>query len=342
MENELDKTMLAIGTLIENRGIQSDYMKSFMSITVRDILESVLNEDEDPLPNLIETLKLYENLFKNRGGYLGGAEYIQNKETVFDKTTDMYGKLFVDLKDEDVLEEAHDLLQQRLEKNKIDPKTYKGERCLDAGCGGGRYSIALKKMGAKIVEGVDGASDSICDAQDRIARHNITGCNFSVQNVLDLEFSDNYFGFVMSYGVLHHTTDMKKGLEECYRVLKKDGSFFLFLMSCNGLRYKVIQWLRTILKDVDPNLTQSIMKQMGYDSRKIFNFVDNLHVPIHVNITKDGLEEMLLSIGFKNLRWLKRDVETERWTHPTELIYQDKPYARLKYGDGAYKYICEK
>jgi len=43
----------------------------------------------------------------------------------------------------------------------------KGKRCLDAGCGGGRYSIALASLGAKDVIGVDLSRTLIADARRR-------------------------------------------------------------------------------------------------------------------------------------------------------------------------------
>ena len=343
--NSLDKAINKIISLSGQAPANLNYLKSFAAINIRDILENTMNQDVDPVPILLETLKAYEIFFKTHLDHLPLNNKKKNEKItsdIFSKTCDMYGKLFVDFEDEDVLTEAKDLLEQRFIKNNVDFNSFKGKRCLDAGCGGGRYSIALKQMGAGTVEGVDGAQRSIDDASKRALKHEIKNCNFSVQNVLDLQFNDNYFDFVMSYGVLHHTTDLQKGLKECFRVLKPGGTFFLFLMSTNGIRYKIVKFLRAILKDVNPDETQLMMRQIGYDARKIFNFVDNLHVPIHFSISKRELENELKTVGFNEFRLLRRDVNTDRWTHPTELIYQNKPYAKLKYGDGAYKYICKK
>lgn len=343
---KLFSVMNGITECCEKMPVELDYLKSIMCINLREITENILDHSRDnPIPLLINVFEEYLGFMEVNVKNLDVKNkliYNSSKEDVVARTTSLYGKLFKEFTNDDVSNEAYDLLKQRLQKNDINMSNIIGKKCLDDGCGGGRYSIALKKMGALSVDGVDGSEEAILDARSRAKQLGITGCRFSVQDVLNLDFQDNSFDFVMSYGVLHHTTDIFKGIKECYRVLRNGGSFFLFLMSCNGLRYDIVKWLRLILKDVNPSITRSFMIAMGYDPRKIFNFMDNLHVPIHVNVSKNELEKMLLDIGFSELKWLKRDVQTERYTHPTELIYQKAPYAKLKYGDGAYKYFCIK
>ena len=44
------------------------------------------------------------------------------------------------------------LFGKRLELAKFDAKWFEGKNCLDAGCGGGRNSIAMARLGAKQAE----------------------------------------------------------------------------------------------------------------------------------------------------------------------------------------------
>lgn len=71
-------------------------------------------------------------------------------------------------------------------------------------------------------------------------------------SVLDIPLKDSIFDFAYSFGVLHHTTNPKKGLLAIARVLKKDCPVFLYLYedhSENRLKYiavKVVTALRKI------------------------------------------------------------------------------------------------
>ena len=58
---------------------------------------------------------------------------------------------------------------QRFRDNKFDVSWFQNKQCLDAGCGGGRYSIAMQKLGAQSVVGVDITREGIEDARRRAA-----------------------------------------------------------------------------------------------------------------------------------------------------------------------------
>jgi ubiquinone/menaquinone biosynthesis C-methylase UbiE len=227
-------------------------------------------------------------------------------------------------------------------KNAVPLDWITGKDCLDAGCGGGRYAMSLARIGAKRVTGVDAASASIRDAERRCESIGYSSGEFLVGDVLDLPLPDDRFDFVMSYGVLHHTTDPKRGIRECYRVLKPGGNLLIFLMSGTGLVYDCLNVLREVLKTVSPSITKATMQLMGYPPNRVFNMVDLFHVPIHARFSPDEVERTLRESGFVNIRRLERDVSTPHWTHYNEQIYQRTAYAELKYGTGDNKYVAQK
>ena len=49
----------------------------------------------------------------------------------------------------------------------------------------------------------------------------------TTDNVLKMQFDDNFFDFVHCAGVLHHTEDVFTGLKELARVTKKEGHYML-------------------------------------------------------------------------------------------------------------------
>ncbi len=123
----------------------------------------------------------------------------------------------------------------------MDVSSINEKRILDVGCGRGVESVVCAKYGAR-VDGVDISEEAI-----RIARKvsEINGvsqsCNFSVQNVQNMEFENEEFDIVVCNAVLHHILKYESVTEELLRVLSQDGTL-LFSESLrrnplyNGLR----------------------------------------------------------------------------------------------------------
>ena len=78
----------------------------------------------------------------------------------------------------------------------------------------------------------------------KINSHNLNNIEFIEGSVLDLPFEKQTFDFVYCKGVLHHTGDLNKGVEELYRVLKNNGMAFLYLYGSGGLFWysRFISW----------------------------------------------------------------------------------------------------
>ncbi len=63
-------------------------------------------------------------------------------------------------------------------------------------------------------------------------------------NVLDIPYNDNFFDFVFCSGVLHHTTDLFKGLSELSRVTKHGGTLYFSTLGTGGIFSKITKSLR--------------------------------------------------------------------------------------------------
>lgn len=125
------------------------------------------------------------------------------------------GKLFGDLwwrYDDKLFNESVELFYKRFEAKGFDLRWFKGKKCLDAGCGGGRYAIAMAKLGAEKVIGCDISTGGLADAHRRAA--DLPNIEFEKASVLELPYTDESFDFVCCSGVLHHTKDPAKGLSE--------------------------------------------------------------------------------------------------------------------------------
>ena len=150
-------------------------------------------------------------------------------------TQRVYGRLWDKFEPDEAPREAHRLLEDRLRGSSFDLASLAGKSVLDCGCGCGRYTIALALSGAAPVFGTDLGAASIETAREMAQRANVSDIDFHVADALDLPFEDAKFDFVLSNGVLHHTTDMTHGLREMWRVMKPDGRAFLYVSATGGL-----------------------------------------------------------------------------------------------------------
>ena len=105
-----------------------------------------------------------------------------------------------------------------------------GERVLDVGCGTGALSILAKLAVGEtgIVEGMDIAPKMVRKAHEKARKVNLK-IGFKAASIDEMPYPDEYFDVVISSMMFHHLpVEIKqKGLKEIYRVLKKEGRFFL-------------------------------------------------------------------------------------------------------------------
>lgn len=97
-----------------------------------------------------------------------------------------------------------------------------GQKLLDFGCGAGEFSLLYGKIGYQVV-GVDLCPENISIAEARASRYGMEDrVQFSTGIAERLDFPDETFDVLVGVDILHHV-DVKKGLAECKRVLKKGG-----------------------------------------------------------------------------------------------------------------------
>ncbi len=251
------------------------------------------------------------------------------------KTGEVYYELWKDFDKIEYYKNTVAILTERLAKNGLSVDGF--HRVLDDGCGSGRYTLALKDLGCAHVTGVDISENSIAFA---------TGMNpfgsdvaFRQASVLELPFPDKSFDLVFSNGVLHHTRDTRKGLDEIYRVLKTGGACWLYLYGGkHSFFWDVVDCCRSLLKDVPQTYTTSLMKVLGYSSGRIFHRNDFFYVPIHNRYLVSEIENLLRSVGFKQWRRLRRGVKYD-WD---EIIHNHPHIDPYIYGEGELRYLLQK
>jgi ubiquinone/menaquinone biosynthesis C-methylase UbiE len=105
-----------------------------------------------------------------------------------------------------------------------------GKRVLDAGCGTGYGSAELAQSAAEVT-GVDVAADAV---EYATANYPIAGLQFLKASCTAVPFPDEYFDLVVAFEVIEHLTDYRAFLDECARVLTREG---LLIVSSPNKRY---------------------------------------------------------------------------------------------------------
>ena len=261
-----------------------------------------------------------------------------NKD-VKDLTGEHYGNLFKEFSSLSYWDEPVNLLEQRLVRNGISLPEIQNKSVLDSGCGGGRYSVAWRLLGANRVVGVDISPINIVDAARRVELAKLEEVSFKEGNVLDLPLDEGEFDIVFSNGVLHHTTDWKKGIAELMRVLKPGGWGWLYLIeNPGGVFWDVIEILRVVMKNEDKARSRAALQQINMPANRIFYMLDHVMVPINLRLSPAEIEDCLRSCGAVNIRRLARGADIDR----IEWISRGEQYAVERFGVGENRYVFSK
>lgn len=247
-----------------------------------------------------------------------------------------YGRLFAAFSPSSYFEEPANLLRDRLERNGVDVADLQGKSVIDLGCGGGRYSVAWKLLGAGSVVGVDGSELGIADAQRRVADANIGDVSFEVCDVLDVKHPDASFDVSFSNGVLHHSTDWERGVREMVRVLKPGGLGWLYLIeNPGGLFWDFIEILRVVMSQDSSAAARVTLSSIGVPSNRVFYVLDHVMAPINLRLTADQIVECLDKAGATQIRRLERGADFDR----VEAIHNNAPYAVEYFGAGENRFV---
>lgn len=122
-----------------------------------------------------------------------------------------------------------------------------GKAVLEIGCGIGMDSYQMAKRGLAVT-GIDLTSVAIETAKRRFERCAIPA-RFHVGDATALEFPDEAFDYVYSFGVLHHTQDTEQAVREVYRVLRIEGTARIMLYNRHSINELVHRVTRIPFED---------------------------------------------------------------------------------------------
>jgi len=247
------------------------------------------------------------------------------------KTGSIYGSLFTAYSQQQ-FDESMQLFFTRQQKWGMDLNWFKDKVCLDAGCGGGRFVVAMAKLGAKEVRGIDISAEAVEATNARLKERGLQNGSAQHASVLSVPFTDTYFDYVVSSGVIHHTPDPKKGFDELVRVLKPGGKLFLSVYGKGGLKWFANDVFRyTLCKVVPFGILEKIFAFFRVPANKRYNILDNLYVPYCYRYKEKEIRQWLENAGFENVRRLK----FERYDY-------EKLMSRIIHGEGWIQVYADK
>lgn len=149
---------------------------------------------------------------------------------------------FLSVLDDERIATAEQSLKTMLEVENLEGKTF-----LDIGSGSGLFSLAARRLGAK-VHSFDFDSNSYACTKELRRRYFENDADWRVEqgSALDAGYvaSLGKFDVVYSWGVLHHTGDMWRALENAVIPTKQGGKLFIALYNDTGSQARRWHWIK--------------------------------------------------------------------------------------------------
>lgn len=183
-------------------------------------------------------------------------------------------------------------------------RMFKGKKVLEIGCGSGNDALKFVLNGAKYI-GIDLTDKAVTATKKKIKNQGLV----YKMNAEFIDYPDNHFDLVYSFGVIHHSINPDNILREAYRVIKPRGYLCIMLYNKLSLRYILdIMFLRKILWHLRYHRYKEIRKKIPHPTKDQWISIntDNLGCPMSRAYRKQEAIDLLYK--FRNIRTF-----TSRW-----------------------------
>ena len=195
----------------------------------------------------------------------------------------------------------------------------------------------MMNSGAKYVHSVDISSRNIESTENNLKLFGHKNFKCYQHSLENLPFEDESFDVVWCNGVIMHTANPDKCLNEITRVLKVGGKAWFYVYGAGGIYWYTISQIRKYLKEISIDDCLNALKLMRYPVRYIAEFIDDWKVPYHRVYNNEELTERLRVLGYENATVLKRGALYDT----SERLYK-YPNSKTLIGEGDLRYLLEK
>lgn len=183
--------------------------------------------------------------------------FVQDESSLTQTQSDFYNEVkFPNYDDIDDFGSLIDKASTSIFAKKLDDEIPYSSKVLEIGCGTGQLSIYLSRYNRKIFS-TDLSKGSLIEAKKFLDKCGINNVFLSRMNIFRNFLPENYFDFVISNGVLHHTFNTKLAFQNIAKLVKPNGYILI------GLYHKQGRFFHSI--------RQKIIGKFG----KGFNFLDS-------------------------------------------------------------------
>jgi SAM-dependent methyltransferase len=251
----------------------------------------------------------------------------------------LFSDVWLELKDDIYFEQSYDFTKTRMERNGVDPAAlFKDKVVIDAGCGSGKFSAAIARLGAKQVIGIDIGERGLAFAREQAKKVPYGNrLDYRFGSLLEIPLLDASADMVWSNGVIHHTLGYEQCIAEFARVVKPGGDLYLFVNGPSGLFELMCDTFVAAHVDLPRELFQHFLVRLGVNSGRIYWVMDCLYAPYERKPSAE-VEALLKEHGFVDIRRLTRGLDIDN----NEMIAKGIPFAEIKYGSGMLKYLARR
>lgn len=204
--------------------------------------------------------------------------------------------------------EHHRYAQEPFIQQFAEFERYKGKSVLEVGIGAATDFTQWVRAGAR-AHGVDLTPAAILHAQRRLAVEGLKAVDLRVANAEALEYADEEFDLVYSWGVLHHSASIEKAMSEVVRVLRRGGRGKIMLYNRRSLTAAYI-WLKWGLLRGRPlrSISQCLASFVESPNTKAVTRDEVRSMLSRLSLRVDRIESVLTYQdrldGYPSIKWL--------------------------------------